>query len=880
MEDSDGDERRATLLSVCGKKAYSLLKKLYAPKKPVEKSYQELCDLIRDHCNPAPSEIVQRFKFRKRERASGETVMEYIAGLRQLAADCNFGSDLDNNMRDQIVCGINNATMQREMLRDRKLTLEKAISIARSQEETDDHVRQLHQCKRVRSSSGGNSAAASEAGAAVRNAQVEESQQNRVSERKRRCYRCWSETHLAHKCFHRQSTCSKCRKVGHLSRVCRSDYGGSGGTRLQNPSKAVGSVEEFELAVSEEYQVETVVFRTDANEDEVNTGELREKRSPILINASVNGTRRLSLELDTGAAVSLISIATFNEVWPTGTADRPVLMDATVKLRSYTGGEIKVCGGLVLNVAIAESTEPTMIFRLPLLVVEGTGPSLCGRDWLSVVRLEWNRIMRMEVKQLENIKLQEVLQRFESVFDPELGTYTGEPVDFCIDHSKEPKFCAARPVPYALREEVEVELDRMEREGIVEKVTQSRWASPIVTVRKSDGGIRICGDYKRTLNMACQADQYPLPRVEDMFAELAGYKRFTKVDLSRAYLLLTLSDEAKQYTTINTHRGLYRFTRMPFGVNTAPAVFQRVIENTLRGLRHVLVRADDILVSGLSDEEHLENLVHVLGRLEQAGLKAKLAKCLFMSEEVPYMGYLVNEKGQCPIPEKTNALLHAPAPTNVSEVKSYLGMLNYYGRFLPDLSTVLEPIHELLRKGHRWAWTVKCDEAFLKTKQLLCSAKVLTFYDPAKPIHVACDASPYGVGAVLSPVSEEGTELPVAYASRTLTNAERNYSQFDREALAVVFAMGKFHNYLFGRAFTVITDHKPLLGVFSKGKAIPLMASSRVIRWAVKLLAYDFILEYRPGSRNQNADCLSRLPYGKSTGEVPTGDSSFDGLVR
>ena len=208
-------------------------------------------------------------------------------------------------------------------------------------------------------------------------------------------------------------------------------------------------------------------------------------------------------------------------------------------------------------------------------------------------------------------------------------------------------------------------------------MTQSRWASPIVTVRKSDGGIRICRDYKRTLNMACQADQYPLPRVEDMFAELAGCKRFTKIDLSRAYLQLTLLDEAKQYTTINTHRGLYRFTRMPFGVNTAPAVFQRVIENTLRGLRHVLVRADDILVSGLSDEEHLENLVHILGRLEQAGLKAKLAKCLFMSEEVPYMGYLVNEKGQCPIPEKTNALLHAPAPTNVSEVKSYLGMLNY-----------------------------------------------------------------------------------------------------------------------------------------------------------------------------------------------------------
>ena len=183
-------------------------------------------------------------------------------------------------------------------------------------------------------------------------------------------------------------------------------------------------------------------------------------------------------------------------------------------------------------------------------------------------------------------------------------------------------------------------LERMEGEGILETVTHSEWASPIVPVMKEDRKVRICGNYKRTLNKVCLVDQYPLPRIEDMFASMAGGKRFTKIDLRQAYLQLTLAQESRKYTTINTTRGLYQFKRMPFGVASATAIFQRTIENILRGLPCTVVRVDDILVTGTDDKDHLYNVEQVLLRLERAGLKAKKAKCQFFLPEVIYMGYI------------------------------------------------------------------------------------------------------------------------------------------------------------------------------------------------------------------------------------------------
>ena len=225
-----------------------------------------------------------------------------------------------------------------------------------------------------------------------------------------------------------------------------------------------------------------------------------------------------------------------------------------------------------------------------------------------------------------------------------------------------------------------------------------------------------------------------------------------------------------------------------------------------------------------------------------------------------YLGYKVNKEGVSLCNEKILPMLNAPNPENVTQLKSYLGMLNYYHRHLPNMATVLEPLHVLLRKNSKWTWGKEQVKALKQSKDMLCSAALLRHYDPNKPLVLHCDASPYGVGAVLSHRTEENTEHPIAYSSRVLSSAERNYSHIEKEALAIASPVKKFYQYLYGRHFLLVTDHKPLLGLFAETKPIPTMAAARKQRWALLLSSYQYTMIFQEGANNGNADCLSRLP--------------------
>jgi hypothetical protein len=231
-----------------------------------------------------------------------------------------------------------------------------------------------------------------------------------------------------------------------------------------------------------------------------------------------------------------------------------------------------------------------------------------------------------------------------------------------------------------------------------------------------------------------------------------------------------------------------------------------------------------------------------------------------MAERVTYLGHTITAEGLRPVEDKVRAIKEAPSPKNVTELRSFLGMVNYYGKFLQDLSKVLAPLYKLLHNDTKWQWCVEQEQAFKEVKELLHSAKLLVHYDPEKDIVLSCDASPYGVGAVLSHVMKNGSEKPVGFASRTLTAAEKGYSQLDKEGLAIVFAVKRFHQYLYGRVFKIYTDHKPLMSLFSETRGIPPLASARIQRWALILSAYQYSIVYRTGKDNANADALSRLP--------------------
>ena len=432
-----------------------------------------------------------------------------------------------------------------------------------------------------------------------------------------------------------------------------------------------------------------------------------------------------------------------------------------------------------------------------------------------------------------------------------------------------PKFYKARSVPFVLKDKIENELDRLLQQGVISPVKTSEWATPIVPVVKKCGSIRICGDYKLTANIASTTDVYPLPKIEELFTDLAGGKTFTKLDLSHAYLQLPLGDVTRPLTTINTHKGLFQYTRMPFGISSAPAVFQRTMDNLFKGLPHVTTYIDDIVVTGATDEEHLRNLDNVLDRLREAGVRLKKEKCIFQANQVEYLGHLINAEGLHPSPSKVKAVIDAPTPTNLTELRSFIGLVNYYRKFIPNLSTELSALYLLLQKDKAWSWGVKEDLCFNKAKTILTSPTLLVHFNPEKQLVLSCDASPYGIGAVLAHQLDADSQKPICYASRTLSPAEKKYSQLDKEALAIVFGVTKFHQYLYGRCFTLLTDHKPLTSLFNPSRSVPQMASARIQQWALTLGTYNYKIHYRKGKDHGNADCLSRLPLQNFPEVVP-----------
>ena len=272
------------------------------------------------------------------------------------------------------------------------------------------------------------------------------------------------------------------------------------------------------------------------------------------------------------------------------------------------------------------------------------------------------------------------------------------------------------------------------------------------------------------------------------------------------------------------------------------------------------VYLDDILVSGSRPEEHLSALNAVLTVLSKYGVRLRKEKCTFGVSQVTYLGHMINSEGLHPLSEKVEAIDSAPAPTNITELRSFLGMLQFYSSFLPNLSTMVTPLNALLRHGVPFKWMEEQQRAFNEAKKCLTSTTVLVHFDNRLDVVLSCDASPTGVGAVLAHRMSDGSERPIAYVSRSLSDTERRYAQLDKEALAIVFGVKRFHQYLYGREFKIYTDHKPLLGLLNSTKAIPAMSSSRMQRWSLTLAAYDYQLDFRAGIKNSNADALSRLP--------------------
>ena len=567
------------------------------------------------------------------------------------------------------------------------------------------------------------------------------------------------------------------------------------------------------------------------------------------LGVEING-KTVTMEIDTGSSVTLLNRKDFEKVG----GRTETLQPATVVLKSYTGNVIKCFGESEMKVTVGNQVN-----KLNIRVVDG--PSLLGRDMMTKFLLPWQNIFSIIPTTAEDI-----MRQYPALFDAStVGKLKGVQVQLRVSDDN-PVFMKSRVVPFAIRQRYEEALQKLVQEDIIEKVEHSDWASPAVPVIKPCGDIRICGDYSGTINQASPLEQYLVPTFEELLSNLSGGTKFTKLDLSQAYHQLELNPDCRKFTTINTPYGLYQYKRLVFGINSAVSIFQRTIKNVLKGLPGCCVRIDDILVTGETDAIHLENLHRVLQKLQDCGLKLKKEKFHFMLEEVIYLGMSVSQAGISPTKEKVQAIKDAEPPSNVAELQSFIGSANFLRKFVSGFAAILAPLYKLLRKETTWKWGKEEQDSFKKIKEAMCSDTILRHYDPSAELVLQCDASSIGVGAVLLQPGHDGSLQPVAFASRTLNQAERNYAQIDRESLAIVFGVTKFRQYLLGRHFKLLTDHKPLITLLGEHKQVPQLASARIKRWSLLLAAYNYTIEFISGKQNVYADYLSRKPiHGQPT---------------
>ena len=398
--------------------------------------------------------------------------------------------------------------------------------------------------------------------------------------------------------------------------------------------------------------------------------------------------------------------------------------------------------------------------------------------------------------------------------------------------------------------ELKVQMEEMVNKGFVRPST-SPWGAPVLFVKKKDGSMRLCIDY-RELNKVTIRNQYPLPRIDDLFDQLQGAKVFSKIDLRSGYHQLRVHDEDVPKTAFRTRYGHFEFLVMPFGLTNAPAAFMDLMNRIFRPYldQFVIVFIDDILIYSGSGEEHAEHLRIILQTLREHRLHAKLSKCQFWLDSVAFLGHIVSVEGVSVDPQKVEAILNWKPPTSVTEIRSFLGLAGYYRKFVEGFSKIAAPLTRLTRKEESFLWSEACQKSFDELKRRLTSAPVLTLPSGQDGFAVYCDASRQGLGCVLMQ-----NDKVIAYASRQLKKHEQNYPTHDLELAAVVFSLRIWRHYLYGVPCRIFTDYKSLQYLFTQKEL-----NMRQRRWIELIKDYECTIEYHPGKANVVADALSRRP--------------------
>ena len=637
-------------------------------------------------------------------------------------------------------------------------------------------------------------------------------------------------------------TCNKCKKKNHYARKCKS--GNNPVHYVQDPDR---------------YNVFSAKPRSDPAQETVTF--------------NVNGRTDVTFEIDTGASCNILPFKLY--VKATGDKRGKGIEKRPTVLNTYDRATIHGIGTRQLWIkrqGVKHFIRFTIIKNnyMPILGLKSSVAmnlvKILDSDSVHVVQGDEpvdprDRLSKEAQKVLEDPSL----KGFEDVFKG-LGELPGE-YSLHLNPDVPPVVNAPRRVPFAQLDQVERELKRMVEMNVIAPVTTpTKWVSSLVVAPKPNGKIRICID-PQPLNKAIMRSHYPLPSIEQITPKLHKAKVFSVLDAKTGFWQVKLDRESSYLTTFNTPFGRFRWKRMPFGINSAPEVWQQKMNEIVENLPGIEVIADDLLVIGNGDsteeavKDHDAKLQRLLLKAREVGLKFNAEKLKLRKSEVRYMGHLLTAEGLKIDPEKVKALLEMPAPTDKDGVKRLLGFVNYLAKFMEHLSDISTPIRDLEKEDVLFCWLDPQKRAFQRLKDLASKAPVLRYYDPQADVAIQADASQAGLGFALM---QQGQ--PVSLGSRAMTSAERNYAQIEKEMLAIVVACEKFDQYIYGKHCVVESDHKPLSAIYKK----PLhLAPKRLQRMMLRLQKYDLEITYKPGTEMYLADTLSR-----AFPEAETGDRS------
>ncbi|XP_044005925.1 uncharacterized protein K02A2.6-like [Aphidius gifuensis] len=797
------DKRRvAILINLLGDDAMEIYNTFVYDTGEKDDVLKDVLQKFENYCLPKVNQTVERFNFFQITQQEGENFDSFVTKLRTAAVTCDFGEQKDSLIRDRVICCIRDSGLQRRLLRESEITLSKVVEMCRINEISERQVKVLQETADINALKKRTERKQN----TERSSSVSTNNENKFE-----CKRC-GYSHLPRKCPAYGKTCNKCKGNNHFFKVCK--------------KSSVNEVQEqaTETNSSDEYDANNFFIA------EVSKNN-RNKEKAWYVDLKING-ENVKFKLDTGAEVNIITKKLLDE------------MNINVKstrttLTSFGEFTVQPMG----EVNLMCERESGLKRDLNFVVVDVTSMPLLGLQGCQELEL---------VKRIDSVgldRLQQLIEReYKEVFQG-VGTLPFEYSIKLMPNAK-PVVHPPRKVPFAIQPKLKDTLNELETSGIISKVDKpTEWVNSLVIVEKKDGSLRLCLD-PSNLNKYIMREHFKMSTTEDIAVHMNGMKIFSVLDMRNGFWQVKLDEKSADMCTFNTPFGRYRFLKLPFGICSAPEVFQKRVLPTFGDIEGVFVVVDDLIIAAKTVEEHDKAIKKVFERAKQNNVKFNKNKMRLRLTEVPYVGHIVSKDGLKIDMSKVKSIVNMDEPTNKDELRRFLGMVNYLSRYIPNMSILNAPLRLLLKEENEWMWESEQKEAVKKLKDKLTTAPVLAYYDCNKPIVIQTDASKNGLGAALIQESH-----PVAYASRSLTETEQRYAPIEKELLAIVFGVERFHQYVYGRQITIHTDHKPLVTIVKKDIN---KVSGRMQLMLLKIMKYRPIVQYVPGKEMFLADTLSR----------------------